>query len=381
MTKVLSFFGFYCLGLWLGTRSSWVASWNVFFGFFFLSFLDFRFAVIAALALGSLQSAPHWLPLLKNSERMNSFVHQSFSLLPVRHRLIVVKDQQLKSRYIVRQNCFSNQKLSPCPYFKDTSKQTESRTWLIRMDQAKKWSSLLLGDSSFFNLVEKTLLGRSGIGHLLAVSGLHVAIIFSSVCWVFFLFQMVMTWSFPSFSYLHSFGWLRNFILVAVMILLLYFSGGAASVGRCCLTLASSYLVGFFFPCLSQSKRLSLTLIAAILLSGPAIFDRGFLLSLCAYLMVVLLSQHKLETGKCLSSLCRVVLLQVLLCVICFVIVGSPVALKKIGINLIFMNFWGLIMLFSCVTYWCSWDFGMALVAYFDLYFFRFLAFIQDFSL
>lgn len=135
----------------------------------------------------------------------------------------------------------------------------------LTVDQMATVKAILFGDKTSLDDTTKTLLYRAGIGHIMAVSGVHLTII-SSVMW-FVLSQ------FPLNKYV------RFALLCAVIVIFVILSGASNSVVRAAVMLFIVYSGNIFYRSADTMNSLG---IAALLLTFDcpfAVRDASFLLS------------------------------------------------------------------------------------------------------
>ncbi|MCB9202128.1 MAG: ComEC family competence protein [Flavobacteriales bacterium] len=142
-------------------------------------------------------------------------------------------------------------------------------------------SALTLGDRTLMDSSLKEEFSKSGIIHLLAISGMHIGIIYLIFSWFYGLI----------FGKITSKKVLLILVLLSIWIFGI-FVGLSASVFRACLML-SIYQIGLILK--RPQKLLHVLGLSAflILLYNPnQLFDVGFQLSFCAVLFIGLLNPH-----------------------------------------------------------------------------------------
>ena len=146
--------------------------------------------------------------------------------------------------------------------------------------------ALLLGDMGYVSRPIKDAYSRTGVNHILSISGFHVGVI------ALFVFQILM-WSARTSELLLIHLNLRRFVLVLtlpVLIFYLFLSGAAPATTR------SVIMIGFYILALVLEREVdpvnSLMLAAAFILalSPPALFDISFQLSFLALWGIVVLT-------------------------------------------------------------------------------------------
>lgn len=166
----------------------------------------------------------------------------------------------------------------------------------LNVEQMAIVKAMLFGDKSSMEDTTKTLLYRAGIGHIMAVSGVHLTVI-SSVIW-FMLCQLPIN------------KYIRLFILIAVTGMFVILSGMSNSVIRAAIMLFIVYS-GYLFN--RRSDVMNSLGIAAIILTADCPFvvrDASFLLSFAGVIgistvapAIISYLEEKIELGKIAKSL------------------------------------------------------------------------------
>lgn len=158
--------------------------------------------------------------------------------------------------------------------------------------------ALLLGDMGGVPKGMKDAYTRTGVNHILSISGFHVGII------AFFIFQ-VMLWIAKRWEFLLLYLNLRRFTLVLTLPALVFylFLSGAAPA-----TLRSVIMIGVFILAMVLEREAdpidSLMLAAVIILAGspPALFDISFQMSFLALWGIVVLTPILMTPFKSFNS-------------------------------------------------------------------------------
>jgi competence protein ComEC len=164
--------------------------------------------------------------------------------------------------------------------------------------------ALLLGDMGAVPRVLKDAYTRTGVNHILSISGFHVGII------ALFIFQILLL-SAKRSEFLLLYLNIRRFSLVLtlpVLIFYLFLSGAAPA------TIRSVIMIGVYILAMLLEREVdpvdSLMLAAVIILAGspPALFDLSFQLSFLAFwgivvLTPIFLSPFKSVDGKIMRKL------------------------------------------------------------------------------
>jgi competence protein ComEC len=158
--------------------------------------------------------------------------------------------------------------------------------------------ALLLGDMGAVPKAMKDAYTRTGVNHILSISGFHVGII------ALFIFQILLL-SAKSSEFLLLHLNMRRFILVLTLPVLLFylFLSGAAPA-----TIRSAIMIGVYILAMLLEREVdpvdSLMLAAIIILAGspPALFDLSFQLSFLAFWGIVVLAPIFLSPFKSLEG-------------------------------------------------------------------------------
>lgn len=145
-------------------------------------------------------------------------------------------------------------------------------------------TALLLGDRSELKDETRSDFSRTGLMHLLAVSGLHVLLVGMVLHQL--LLPFVIRLRLP-----HREGeWIRTVTTLVILGLYMFITGMSASVVRA-VTMAAAMLIGHVLQRNSPAmNRLGLAALVLLLLRPTSVFDVGFLLSFSAVAGLVLLS-------------------------------------------------------------------------------------------
>ena len=148
-------------------------------------------------------------------------------------------------------------------------------------------SAVSLGYRKELDESTRELYSASGASHLLAVSGLHVGIMYSLI---YFLF--------PVFFNLRHFRWLRDLIVIVFMWAFALLTGMPISIIRSVVMFSMLTLCGALGRDSSSVNTLSFAALVMLVADPAALFDIGFRLSFCAVLSILLF-------GPMLKGLCN----------------------------------------------------------------------------
>ena len=139
--------------------------------------------------------------------------------------------------------------------------------------------ALLIGDMGYVPKATKDAYSRTGVNHILSISGFHVGII------ALFIFQLIMLGAKTSEFLLLNLNLRRFVLLLTLPILLFYlFLSGAAPA-----TVRSLIMIGFYIVTLMLEREvdpvnsLMLAALFILVISPPALFDLSFQLSFLAF--------------------------------------------------------------------------------------------------
>ena len=151
------------------------------------------------------------------------------------------------------------------------------REWGLDGNSLALVAAVSLGYRQELDESTRELYSMSGVSHLLAVSGLHVGIIYSFLCLLF-----------PLFLNRRSVLWLRELMVICIMWAFAFMTGMSVSIIR------SVVMISMFALCRAMgrdSSSVNTLAFAALvmLMADPAsLFDIGFRLSFCAVLSILL---------------------------------------------------------------------------------------------
>ena len=149
------------------------------------------------------------------------------------------------------------------------------REWGLDGNSLALVAAVSLGYRQELDESTRELYSMSGVSHLLAVSGLHVGIIYSFLCLLF-----------PLFLNRRSVLWLRELMVICIMWAFAFMTGMSVSIIR------SVVMISMFALCRAMgrdSSSVNTLAFAALvmLMADPAsLFDIGFRLSFCAVLSI-----------------------------------------------------------------------------------------------
>ncbi|MCR5586817.1 MAG: DNA internalization-related competence protein ComEC/Rec2, partial [Lachnospiraceae bacterium] len=136
-------------------------------------------------------------------------------------------------------------------------------------------SALFLGDKSLLDMDIKNLYTVNGIGHILAISGLHVTIV-----GMFFLNMMLF------------FGMDRRVgVIVTILFILLYgeMTGFGVSTSRACIMLVIALIAGLIKKTYDINSALALSALIILIQNPNLIYSCSFLLSYAAILGIIII--------------------------------------------------------------------------------------------
>lgn len=137
----------------------------------------------------------------------------------------------------------------------------------LGVDNGAFLSGIVFGETTGLSSNDKTLMYRSGIGHILAVSGLHVSIV---AALLMFLFGKLHLNKYISFLLMNCF--------VAIMIIIVK---SPVSVLRAAIMLDFVYSARMFRHQYDTFNSLSAAVLVICIMNPYVVFNSGFLLSVC----------------------------------------------------------------------------------------------------
>ena len=147
----------------------------------------------------------------------------------------------------------------------------------VERDVANLIKAVLFGDKNNLDSDIKNAYSLSGIGHLLAISGLHIGFIVAMISFILDKLKLKK--------------WLNFLILFIILLLYAYVCGFSPSVTRACLMsliFAFSFVVGRKYD---KLNCFGLSAIIILLVKPLYIFDAGFLLSFASVFCIFTLSK------------------------------------------------------------------------------------------
>lgn len=157
---------------------------------------------------------------------------------------------------------------------KETNEKLAERfVKLIGREEGGLCSALILGNKSYVGTEIKLDFSRSGISHLLALSGLHLSVIAGALDFLLRGF-LKKKW--------------RSAVLIVSVFVFAFFTGLSASVLRAAVMLAFVYAAEFFGEENDGLTALFAAVWAILFVNGNAVYDVGFLLSVFATLGIIL---------------------------------------------------------------------------------------------
>ena len=143
--------------------------------------------------------------------------------------------------------------------------------------------ALLLGYKNELDQELRNSYANTGVAHILAVSGLHVGILY-------FLLSFVLKF----LNKLRGGQWFRSFILLSVLWFYAFFTGLSPSVLRAVCMFSFLAFAGFFKRDVSIYNTLSASAIFLLLYNPLLLYNLGFQLSYLAVFSIVWLQKHLL---------------------------------------------------------------------------------------
>lgn len=147
----------------------------------------------------------------------------------------------------------------------------------VNVDVANLISAVLFGDKNNLDSDIKEVYSLSGIGHLLAVSGLHIGFIVAMLSFVLDKLKLKK--------------WINFLILFVILLFYAYICGFSPSVTRACLmslVFAFSFVVGRKYD---KLNCLGFVALLILLVKPLYVFDAGFLLSFASVFCIFTLSK------------------------------------------------------------------------------------------
>ena len=150
-------------------------------------------------------------------------------------------------------------------------------------------AALMIGDKSHFSNQQQLTFQKTGISHLMAISGLHIGLAFMVTIW---LLKWVL------FPVAQLFNWVprQKLVLIPALFVALSYSalaGFAISTQRALIMLCLFVLARFCARELSLLKVLLMTVVVIFVVDPLSILDVGFWLSCSAVLVIGLAAQYQ----------------------------------------------------------------------------------------
>lgn len=167
--------------------------------------------------------------------------------------------------------------------------RTQLNEQLVDYPQGKAMiAALMIGDKSLLSQQQKASFQISGVSHLMAISGLHVGLVFLAVVWLLKYLLRPMAWAFDH--------WPRQQIaLIPALAAALTYSalaGFAVSTERALIMLCVFVICRIFARDVSLLKVLLLAMAVLLLIDPFSILDIGFWLSCGAVMVIAAISQR-----------------------------------------------------------------------------------------
>lgn len=199
---------------------------------------------------------------------------------------------------------------------------------LNRADTSGLASSLLLGQRQTLPKQLKNAYTQAGVAHIMAISGMHVAIIFGVI--TFFL------------GWFRLFNWGRKFVAVTTIVLLLLYLwivGYPISATRAVIMFIAFQLAVILDKQSSSVNSLSLSGIIILLLWPQSVFDLGFQLSFIAVLSILIFYPRLSKLLNFKNPALRFTY-QLFIVTLCAQIGVMPLIIYNFGM----IPFWGLVL-------------------------------------
>lgn len=155
--------------------------------------------------------------------------------------------------------------------------------------------ALTLGDKSLIDAETWKQLRETGLGHLVAISGLHLSVV---ATWVYFLILMCLKHCCPTQS--------RRNLIIALCLsacsatLYAYFAGFALATQRALIMIVILLLLSLFKRYASVWERLLYALFGVLVFDPVAFLSAGFWLSFVALVIILLSINETSDNKKCL---------------------------------------------------------------------------------
>lgn len=150
-------------------------------------------------------------------------------------------------------------------------------------------AAISIGDKSMLNTEQKKVFQESGISHLMAISGLHIGL-------VFVLVNFLFRWLSMLFAQLYNVLPRQHLCLIPALLSALMYAalaGFAVSTQRAFIMLSVYVFCRLMVRTVSLYKVLLIAACLILLLDPFSILDTGFWLSCGAVLIIAKISQHK----------------------------------------------------------------------------------------
>lgn len=138
----------------------------------------------------------------------------------------------------------------------------------------------LLGDGSWVSREERGLYSRTGMAHILALSGAHVGLIMSMLCIALFPFSTGRKF------------YIKSTVIILLLWVYVVMTGGSASVTRAVIMVSLMLIGSMLKRPYSGMNALCMAAILILLFSPDSLFRPGFQLSFMAVASIGLLSKH-----------------------------------------------------------------------------------------
>ncbi|MFT7526561.1 MAG: competence protein ComEC [Arenicella sp.] len=150
-------------------------------------------------------------------------------------------------------------------------------------------AALMIGDKSLLSQRQKASFQIAGVSHLMAISGLHVGLVFFAIVWLLQYLLRPIAWVFDY--------WPRQQIVLIPALLgaLTYSSlaGFAVSTQRALIMLCVFVVCRLFARDVSLLKVLLLAMVTLLIIDPFSILDVGFWLSCGAVMVIAAVSKHR----------------------------------------------------------------------------------------
>ncbi|MEM6261653.1 MAG: ComEC/Rec2 family competence protein [Bacteroidota bacterium] len=151
--------------------------------------------------------------------------------------------------------------------------------WLIGGDQlAAIGQAMFLGEKSHLSKATRKKVAAAGVSHILAISGLHVGIIFLLINW---LLMPLNLWKYGSRA--------RNLLILVVLLVYMFVTGASPAVIRAVVMLGTVVIFRLLYQRYHLLNLVALAAFIQLLWNPQTLYEIGFQLSYCAVCGILLL--------------------------------------------------------------------------------------------